>query len=228
MKRWIYPAGAVIVALLIGCAALTARAKEPRLDGADVVAAGTIGSIDMEEVYNASGAPQELDQAARQHETEGAERINKIMAVPYLESEELQEYGTLIGKTKMTPDEEKRAAALKTASDQCADEVRTLQAKQDITPVEKTRHAHLVNLRQTLETQVRPGLIADFRTQHEGWIAEFRHRQLAKLRQDVAKVAKDRHISHVFDSGTLVYSVNDLTPFVLQRLGKRDKSRGSE
>ena len=84
----------------------TRRTSQPGANGA-------IGSIDMEEVYNASGSPQELEQAARQHEAEGAQRITKIMAVPYLEHNELEEYGTLIGKAKMTPDEEKRAAVLK-------------------------------------------------------------------------------------------------------------------
>ena len=59
--------------------------------------------------------PEELEQAGRQHEAEAAQRINKIMAVPYLEANELEEYGTLIGKAKMTPEEEKRAADLKMA-----------------------------------------------------------------------------------------------------------------
>src|SRR2546421_2688918 len=102
MRRLIAPVGAVALALLIGAGALVAHAREPRHDKAETVANGAIGSIDMEELYNASGAPQQLDQAARQHEAEGAQRINKILAVPYLELPELEEYGTLIGKAKLT------------------------------------------------------------------------------------------------------------------------------
>jgi hypothetical protein len=230
MNRLFVPMGGLILALLIASCALVARAKEPRSDQADTVTNGVIASIDMEEVYNISGAPQELDQAARQNQAQGAQRINQVMAVPYLESTELEEYGTLIGKAKMTPVEEKRANELKTVNDQRAVELRTLQTKQnaELTADEKTRLGHLIDLKQTLETQVRPGLVADFRGQQEGWVAEFRHRQLIKLRQEVAKVAKEKGIAHVFDSGTLVYSVNDLTPAVLQRLAKHTGARGKE
>ena len=92
MKRMIGPIGALSLALLIGAGALMAHARQPGANDAKM------GSIDMEEVYNASGAPAELEQAGRQHEAEGAQRINKIMAVPYLEPAELQDYGALIGR----------------------------------------------------------------------------------------------------------------------------------
>ena len=229
MKRFIVPYGILVLGLLIGSGTLVARAKEPRMDRADTASTGTIGSIDMEDVYNASGSPQELEQAARQHEAEGAQRINKIMAVPYLEAAELEEYGTLIGKAAMTPEEDKRAGALKSTSDARENELKTLQTKQDapLNAEEKTRLAHLIDLKQILQNQVKPGLVADFRSQQEGWVAEYRHRQLIKLRQEVAKVAREKGISHVFDSGTLVYSVNDLTPVVLQRLAKRPGRAGN-
>jgi hypothetical protein len=75
---------------------------------------------------------------------------------------------------------------------------------------------------------VRPGLVTDFRAQHEAVMSDFRHRQIVQLRQDVAKVAKEKGIAHVFDSGTLIYSVNDLTPLVLQQLSKRAPKRGAQ
>jgi len=207
-----------------GVALLAAHRVTPEVRAGDGTPSGTIGSVDMEEVYNASGAPQELDQAGRQHEADGIQRINKIMSVPFLEPAELEEYGTLIGKLKMTPEEEKRAAALKTISDQRAAELRTLETKANgaLTAEEKIRVGHLTDLRVTLQNQVRPGLVADFRTQHDGWLSDYRHHQIVALRQEVAKVAKEKHIDHVFDSGTLVFSMNDLTPTVLQRVAKRN------
>jgi hypothetical protein len=229
MKRLFLPVGSLLLALLIGVGALTARAKEPVEGGQPVSANEAIGSVDMEEVYNAAGSPQELDQAARQHEAEGAQRINKIMAVPYLEHNDLEEYGTLIGKVKMTPEEEKRAAALRAKNDQSAAELAALQTQQaPLNAADKMKLDRLQGLKQTLENQIRPDLIAQFRTQQEGWVAEYRHRQLIQLRQEVAKVAKEKKISHVFDAGTLVYSVNDLTPTVIQRLSKRATRRNGE
>jgi Skp family chaperone for outer membrane proteins len=222
MTRLAAPVAGLALALLIGAGALVANAREPRLDRADAAANGSIGSVDMEEIYNASGDPAELEQAARQHEAEGEQRINKIMAVPYLEPNELEEFGALIGKGKMTPEEEKRADALKALNSDRAGELKTLQVQGGaLAPAAQARLTHLTELRQTLQSQVRPGLIADFRAQHEGWIGDFRHQQIVALRKEVAKIAKDRGIAHVFDANALVYSVNDLTATVLQRMDKR-------
>jgi hypothetical protein len=223
MKRWILPVGALMLALLIGIGALVAQAKEPKGIVAEGDAIGTLGSVDMEEIYNASGGPQDLDAAARQHEIEGEKRIQKLLSVPFLERAELEEFGTLIGKAQLTPDEEKKSLALKQESDKRGIELRALQVKPDdaLKPEDKTRMNHLSELRQTLETQVKPGLIADFSRQQEGWVTDYRRRQLVLLRQDVAKVAKSKGIAHVFDAGTLVYSVNDLTPTVVQQVKKR-------
>ena len=227
MNWTIAPAASLALALLIGAGALTAHAGGPRAGAAEAGQGGNIGSIDMEEIYNASGSPQELEQAARKHEAEGAQRINRIMAVPYLEPAELEEFGGIVGKAVATAEDEKRATALKAANDQRAGELGVLQSKANdaLSAADKTRLAHLVELRQTLQTQVRPGLLADFRTQHEGWMGDYRHRQIVMLRQEVGKVAKERKIAHVFDAGTLVFSENDLTPTVLQRLAKRTGRR---
>ena len=137
MKGMMAPVGALALALLLGVGGLMAHARQPD-DKAEAATSGKLGSIDMEEIYNASGAPQELDQAGRQHEGDAAQRINKIMAVPYLEPAELEEYGTLIGKVKMTPEEEKRVEALKAINDGRSAELAQMLAKPGgtITPEE--------------------------------------------------------------------------------------------
>lgn len=230
MTRFIAPLGVLILAGTIAAGGLVANAKEPAARRADAASSGTIGLIDMEEVYNASGAPQELEQAARQHEAQGVERIKQIMAVPYLEPKELEDYGTLIGKAKLTPEEEKQAEKFRSTNEMRVNELKTLQTKPDnqLNADDRARMSHLVELKQALQTQVRPGLVDDFRTQHEGWLADFRHHQLVTLRQEVAKVAKEKGIDHVFDSTTLIYSVNDLTPTVLQRISRKTRRGGGQ
>lgn len=220
MKRLFLPIGALALSLLIGIGGLAARAREPH---ADAQPNGPLGSVDMEEIYNSSGGPAELEVAARQRAADGEQRIRRILNAPYLEVNELQEYGELIGKAKLTAEEEKRSADLKKMSDDRASELATLQTKpvDQLQPADKTRMSHLQDLKKTVDTQVQPGLVADFRAQSEGWAAEYRHRQFAALREQVAKVAKEKGIAHVFDSTSLVYSVNDLTSTVLQRVGKR-------
>ncbi|HLJ56192.1 MAG TPA: hypothetical protein VKT77_14220 [Chthonomonadaceae bacterium] len=225
MKRMIAPIGAIALALLVGAGAMWAQAKQPDDEKQDVVAGGKIGSVDMEDVYNASGAPQDLERAAHQHEIEGEQRINKIMAVPYLEQAELEEYGALIGKASLTPDEEKRFAAIKALNDNRAAELAGLVAKPNPAPQDAARITHLNDLKRTLQNELRPQLIADFRAQNDSMMQEYRHRQIAQLRQEVGRVAKDNGLAHVFDSGTLVYTSVDITKDVIQRMANKSKGK---
>ncbi len=224
MNRMVGSVGSLGLALLIGAGAVMAHGRQLGAAPAPAPApAPTIGSIDMEEVYNASGAPRELAMAAHQREAEGVQRINKLMAAPYLEAQEVEEYGALIGRAVPSPEEEKRSAALKAVNDGRAAELADLQSKANaaLNAQGAARMAHLNDMKHILQTQVRPGLVADLRSQQEGWIQEFRHRQIVQLRQEIAKVAKEKGIAHVFDATTLVYSTNDLTPLVVKRVSKQ-------
>ena len=224
MNRHYLPIGVIAVTLLIGAGSLMAHAREPHVDAAPT---GAIASVDMEEIYNSSGASAELEAAARQHSADGEQRIRRILSAPYLEINELQEYGELIGKVKLTPEEEKRATAIHKMSEDRIAEMAALQTKpaDQLLPADRTRIAHLQELKRTLDSQIQPGLVADFRAQNEGWIAEFRHKQYVQLRDQVGKVAKERGITHVFDTTALVYSVNDLTSTVIQRIGKHSTGK---
>jgi hypothetical protein len=107
--------------------------------------------------------------------------------------------------------------SFKETSDKRAEELKTLQTKVDLTDQERARLTQLTQARQRVE-QMLPDLQADFRAQQTSFLEAYRHKQYANLRVEVGKVAKERGITHVFDTNSLVYSANDLTPLMLQKL----------
>lgn len=186
------------------------------------VTPGSIAVVDMDRIYAASDAPEQLGQKAMQYQQEAVTNVDKIRGVPFLTQDELVEYARLLIKDKPVDADQTRMKALKALSDQRAEELRGLQTKKDteLTAADKTRLHDLTEQSRLLDLAM-PGLENTLRTDQNLRIEEFRHEQIVQLRAMVAQVAKSRNISNVFDANSLVYSNNDLTPLVIQRLNKR-------
>ncbi|HZT42546.1 MAG TPA: OmpH family outer membrane protein [Chthonomonadaceae bacterium] len=219
------PIALLCLALLLSVGALVGRANPAReMQGGAPLANDTIAVVDMDRVYNASDAPQAVEQRALEMQNEVAQNISSIQAVPYLEQNELVEYITLLTKDKPTDTEQARIKALKALSDQRAQELQTLQTKKDsdLTAADKNRMNELVGESRTLE-RILPNIMDSMRTDQATHLEAFRHDEMIKLRATVAQVAKERGIAHVFDANALVYSATDLTPQVVERVSKHQK-----
>lgn len=213
------PLSVLAMSLLIGGTALLANKPiEVQRNNTD-----TLARVDMEQIYFASGAHIDLDQAAQKNEADGANRLRVIFSAPYLDQMELEEFGSLVGKQKPEKKDEERMGQLKQLSDNRATELRKLETKADntLTNEEKRRMKQLQETKRLLEENIRPVLIADFRSQHQNWITDYRRKQITDLSNEVGKIAKDKGYNHVFSSEALVYSSNDITALVLQKLPKR-------
>ena len=92
---------------------------------------GQIACVDMERVYAASGGPEQLTQRATEIALEVTQHLKDLKAVPFLDQNELQEYGALVFKANKTEADGERLKALKTASDERQDELSKLQIKPD-------------------------------------------------------------------------------------------------
>jgi Skp family chaperone for outer membrane proteins len=90
-------------------------------------------------------------------------------------------------------------------------------------PLNQAQTARLQELieQQRALAQVMPGIQEAARLQQSDRAAAFRREQLQQLRGVVAQVAREKGFANVFDANALVYSTNDLTSFVLQKLNKR-------
>lgn len=226
-NRLLAHVGILVTALVIGGSALVSHAH-PKLDEpppANAAAPLTIGSIamvDIEKVYNASGDTDQLQQKANEIATDAEQRLKNISAVPYLNQAELQEYLTLVNKIAPNEQEQARFKALHDLSDQRQQELNALQVKPDaqLTEMDKARMRQLQEASRLLE-QVLPSLQEQLRQQQLARVDAYRRDQMSKLRGVVAQVARDKGYTQVFEASTLVYSVNDLTSAVIQKVGKR-------
>src|SRR5579871_5312516 len=204
--------GSLALALLLGVGAMVVHAREN-----DAPQNGVIGMVDMDRVYNASDAPMQMAKQAALIEAEAQKRLDSIAAVPQLNAMELQEYGNLLGKAQPTPDEQNRIKELKALSDRRNDEFRMLQMKPNLTPDESKRLKELQQQSRLLE-RVMPGLQADLRADVLDREESVKRGLIAQLRGEVAKVAQEKKLGHVFDTTALVYSTNDITQAVIQRV----------
>lgn len=211
--------GALALALLMGAGTVVSHAhdddtaKSPPCD---------IGMVDMERIYNASEAPAEFLKEADQIEGEAQKRIDGMMLVPALTPNELKEYGELIGKNAPDAAQQKRIDDLKKLSDNRVDELSKLQTSNNLGAQEKARMQELIKDRRVAEQFIQV-IQEGFRRQALEREDGVKRTQLAQLRAEVAKVAKEKKISHVFDINALVYSTNDLTQPVIQKLDKHTK-----
>ncbi len=214
------------IALLGGAGALAGHARQndkpnENLNNPARGAAST-GLVDMDRVYAASDMPRQLEQRAGDLDNEARQRMARVAAMIHLTEPELMEYFTLAGKAAPTDAEAARAKALETLSDQRGQELQTLAAKNaaDLTVGDKARQRELTAQPRLLE-QILPNLRAAFRAQQSAQLETLRHEQYVQLRGMVGQVAKEKGVANVFDANALVYSSNDLTPLVIQRLAKR-------
>ncbi|HZO86961.1 MAG TPA: OmpH family outer membrane protein [Chthonomonadaceae bacterium] len=208
------------LALLIGLGALAVHARQNEKEAASApLSGGAIAVVDMDRLYIASGGREALAQKMMELGQDIQERINAFAATPYLTRQERLEYLDLLSKRTLSDAEQTHLKALKALSDQRTDELQALTVKKDLSPAEKARQQELIDQRHALE-QALPDVREVARAQQEERVADFRQGQLQRLRAAVAEVARQKGIAHVFDASALVYSANDLTPLVLQRLDK--------
>ncbi len=214
--------GVLGLAMLMGVGALAVHARQndkPPDTAPPELSVRSIGGVDMEQLYEASGGRAALEQKANELGADMDKRLNAMESAPYLTADERLEYVGLL--EKFTPDaaQQARMNALKALSDQRAGELQALTVKQALTPMDKARLDELVGQKRSLD-QALPGVQEVARMQQQERVEEFRREQLKQLRAAVAQVAKQKGITNVFDANALVYSANDLTPLVIQHLGK--------
>ena len=214
------------LSLLIGAGTLATHAKNRSsnndpVGGKDApLTAGNVARVDMESVFDASDAPEMMEQKATETGKVVLEALNRISNTPYLEQQELIEYTGIIAADKPTQAQLDRVQALKTLSDKRAQEFSDLSTKNPLLPADKKRMGELQA--ETTDTQnLMPSIENNFRLIRQSRLDAYRREQMARLRTVVAKVARDHGILHVFDATTLVFSVNDITPEVIQKVSKR-------
>jgi Skp family chaperone for outer membrane proteins len=221
--RFLAPLGVLGLAMLIGVGALAGHAgqnEKPAAEGKAAPSSLAMAVVDMDRLYTASGGPQALQEKLIEIGMDIEGRLNAIQAAPFLDRNERLEYVDLVGKEKPDMAQQARLNALKALSEQRAAELQTLQVTKPLNQAQTARLQELIEQQRAL-AQVMPGIQEAARLQQSDRAAAFRREQLQQLRGVVAQVAREKGFANVFDANALVYSTNDLTSFVLQKLNKR-------
>ena len=194
--------------------------KESKNGAASNAMAG-IAVVDMNRLYNASGAPKEYDRKFAEVTDDAQRRLKLISDVSQLNPNELQEFVTLAGGVAPTEADQKRLKELQALSDQRVADYRVLQGKTGATPAENSQMRAFSEQDRLFHDQLLPNIRDGFRQYLTNRMEEFRASQMAQIRAVVGQVAKQKGVTHVFDSAVLVYCENDLTAAVLQKLNKK-------
>jgi Skp family chaperone for outer membrane proteins len=205
--------GVLGLALLIGAGALTVRAGENQ------PAAPSIAVVDMNRVFQASDAPKQLDQKAAEIESAAVKKMQDIAAGAFLTQPEGKEYLQLLAKAMPLPAEEARIKELRELSESRSKRMLELSGKNPLNDMEKKEMTDL-NARQRQMEIILPRLQEDLQGDVAARIEAFRRELFSQLRGVVGQVAKDKGVTQVFSSEALVYSTNDLTPQVVQKVKK--------
>jgi Skp family chaperone for outer membrane proteins len=195
------------------------RADEPQ---SPTVPLTNVAVIDMGRLYDQAGLGKAFDLNALQVMQEAEQRLKALESADYLQGAEVQEYVTLVGKVAPTDAETKRLQTLNETSQKRAQEFRTLQTKEPnaLTAEEKRKMQMLFNLNRSYRERELPALIEQLRAITNAKTQTFRAEQMAQLRKTVGKFAKEKGIQHVFDSAVLIYTPNDITDKVVEKMKK--------
>ena len=114
----------VLLSLLTVQTSMSASLKDEKSSS---LAEGIIASIDMNQVYVASGAAKTLVEKARENGKAAEEKVQLIMSAPYLTLPEFSEFAALAAKEQPTADESAKIKQFKANSDKGAMEVKTFR-----------------------------------------------------------------------------------------------------
>ncbi len=211
------------LSLLCGFGAAIVHARQgPEPKSQVALSVGNIANVDLDSVYAASGGREELAQKDNELRIESARQLSDLASVVYLSLGEWLEYATLNSKTIKTEADLARLKALKALSGQQQDELSALQIKadKDLTPADKARMKKLQDMTARVR-QTMPNFEQDMQADRAAALELFRRSQLVKLRTLIGRTAVEKGFHNVFEANSLVYSANDLTPLIVQRLTKK-------
>lgn len=219
-RNWA-PSALLVLSLLVGAGAIATHARQdPHGAGQAPLTGASFATVDMQRVYEASEAPALEGQKQRQLFQEIVRKMERIQATPYLTPEELIETLQILTAAAPTPVQEARAKALAALSAQREQELTQLGTKKEteLTAADKRRIQALQQMGRDLQDRL-PTVQNGMQTDARADLDTFRRDQTRKLWDLVGKVAASHRILNVWDRSSLVYSVNDLTPELLRKVG---------
>lgn len=209
-RLWVVAFGLV---LLVGAGTLAVRARD------NTPSFPVVAMVDMNRLFQASDAPQKLAQKTAELEQQALQKLQQIDNAAFLPLPELQELIRLLARATPGPEEQVRLKQLQEAAERHARRFQMLTDRGALSDAERKELADLT-ARQRQMAQILPRIREDLQADVAARVDAVRRELYARLREVVGQVAREKGITQVFSAEALVYSVNDLTPQVIQKLKK--------
>lgn len=218
--------GVAAGAALLICGAAVSRRERIALGRQpnQALTVANVGTVDMDLVYAASGAPAAVAAEEDRAAAETAKEIQHAGDAPYLTQQELGEYLTDLQAAAPTPQQQSREKALLDLSNQRSRQLEALSQKKDADLTADDRATM-----QALEAESRdiqaalPSVSAELQSDARARVEQFRADQMRSLWKAVGTVAAHRGLADVWDRSSLIYSSNDITADAVKAVSRADK-----
>lgn len=190
--------------------------------GGEALSAKNIACVDMKQVYDTSPAPALVDQQDKQLIVQMRDKELKLTQLKYLDTQDIISYYKLIMNPAPTPDQLKQIAALEQKGNQRTTQMSAyLNSQAPLSISDKTLETQYQDNSQQLEVNILPQIDKDMRAQENQQVLQFQDDQMKSLWKIVGDVAKQHHVSEVWDQKSLIYSDEDITKDVIQYIKKQ-------
>lgn len=202
---------AAILGLVLGAVTI--------IGAAELQSGPQFASVDILKVVYESKQGKESNAKFEQMKGELSKMLQQWGEAPILNNDDFAELRKAFDMNA-TPEQRAKATALLATGQKNVRRLTDLQAKKDLTEVEK---AEMTVLTSQLTT-TRDGLLQiqqDLNQRLQDWAGDAQKRILAQTKDTVSQLSKQRGYTVVFDSSAAPYSANDITDAVLAEMNKK-------
>ena len=183
---------------------------------------GSRANVDLHQVYQESEAKQAADARTGAFARRLDQRFTELAQISFLTPVELRDLSLVLVKDAPVEADTKRAADIKGEGEKRAAEANALAQKKDadLTTTDRNRMRELNGMRQ-LHVQA----LAKVQALYQQMVNEENEKNeragTADVRALVSKLARDKGITEVFDSSTMIVAPVDLTKEAIEKVKKK-------
>ncbi|MBC8101488.1 MAG: OmpH family outer membrane protein [Cytophagales bacterium] len=205
-----------VLGFLPGSRPLDARAQKTNTPAAPVFA-----SVDLQKCSQESKARQVSEDELRGMAQSLDRSLQRLAGSSsrFLTDVEVRELAALYEKPQPTEPDKKRAQELETKGDAGSAELSRLQQVATPSDADKKRFTELTEQQQRGDG-VLQSVKETYSSRLQAKREELSMKYLAQIRETVAKVAKEKNFTVVFDAQFALYTANDITADVIKQLNK--------
>jgi Skp family chaperone for outer membrane proteins len=198
--------------LVLAILAIGTSASRPAL-----AQAGAMGSVDLHKVASSYTKRSTAQDSLQQMVNQLQQTFSTQSAYPMLTADQQKQLGNLLLKANKTAADQAQIQTLESQSQGDAQALAALQQKKDLTDDDRTKLAQLTEEQQNGAAALQ-AVHDDYSQRLSQQSDQVDQQTLDDIRAAVAAVAKQKGLSVVFDASVAIYTANDITQAVINKL----------